>query len=328
MADLLDIADLSVAFRTETGSRPALRRVSLSVRPGEILGLVGESGSGKSVTALAIMRLLGASGSVTAGRIALEGRDLLALGPQAMRRVRGRDIAMIFQEPMASLNPLLSIGFQVEEALHTHLGLRGRAARRRGVELLDAVGLPAAASRYDDTPHLLSGGQRQRVMIAMAMACAPRLLIADEPTTALDVTIQAQILALMRDLRAAHGSAILLITHDLGVIAHMADRVAVMYAGEIVELAPARALLAHPAHPYTRLLLAAIPTTRRRQARLQVIPGQMPPPERDVPGCRFRERCPIAIPRCAAAAPSLDPCGTDRAARCWRADEPRQALPA
>ena len=317
MHTLLDIAGLTVSFATEAGPLPVVRDLSLAVRPGEILGLVGESGSGKSVTALAILRLLGERGTISAGTMALDGRDLLALDEAAMRRLRGRQIAMIFQEPMTSLNPLLSIGFQIEESLRTHLGLRGRAARARGIALLDAVGLPAAAQRYDAPPHTLSGGQRQRVMIAMAMACTPRLLIADEPTTALDVTIQAQILALMRDLRRSHGSAILLITHDLGVIAHMADRVAVMYAGEIVELAPVRALLAQPRHPYTRLLLAAIPTTRRRQTHLQVIPGQMPAPGRAEQGCRFRARCPAAIARCGTEAPALAQQDDDRSVRCW-----------
>jgi peptide/nickel transport system ATP-binding protein len=319
MGALLDIADLTISFRTEAGPRDVVSGVSLSIETGEILGLVGESGSGKSVTALAIMRLLGALGSARAARMALDGRDLLELDTDAMRGVRGRQIAMIFQEPMTSLNPLLSVGFQIEETLRAHLGLRGQAARARGIELLEAVGLPAAAQRYDDHPHALSGGQRQRVMIAMAMACTPRLLIADEPTTALDVTIQAQILTLMRDLRATHGSAILLITHDLGVIADMADRVAVMYAGEIVEVAPAKILLATPLHPYTRLLLAAIPTARRRQARLQVIPGQMPAPGLVVAGCRFRERCPHPLPRCATDAPSLDRRDQARAVRCWAA---------
>jgi len=321
MQPLLDIAGLHVGFRTEVGPRTVLRDVALAIRPGEIMGLVGESGSGKSVTALAIMRLLGQMGAVTAGRIDLEGRDLLRLSADAMRQVRGRQIAMIFQEPMTSLNPLLRIGLQIEETLQAHLGLRGREARARGIALLEAVGIPAAAARYDDHPHVLSGGQRQRVMIAIAMACTPRLLIADEPTTALDVTIQAQILALMREMRSKHGSAILLITHDLGVIANMADRVAVMYAGEIVELAPARDLLAAPSHPYTRLLLAAVPTTRRRQARLQMIPGQMPAPGDTIGGCRFHPRCPIALSRCATEAPMLE-ATHDRAVRCWRADEP------
>jgi oligopeptide/dipeptide ABC transporter ATP-binding protein len=313
---LLEVEGLHVGFRTEAGPVAVLRDVSLSMQPSEILGVVGESGSGKSVMALAILRLLGEAGRVTAGRIMLEGRDLVPLAPAAMQAVRGRDIAMIFQEPMTSLNPLLAIGFQIEESLRAHLGLRGRPARARGIALLEAVGLPAAAQRYDHYPHTLSGGQRQRVMIAMAMACRPRLLIADEPTTALDVTIQAQILALMRAQRQEHGSAILLITHDLGVIAGIADRVAVMYAGEIVETGVVRDILTAPAHPYTRLLLAALPTTRRRQASLQVIPGQMPAPGADIRGCWFRPRCPCSVARCAAEAPVLAVKG-DRAVRCW-----------
>jgi oligopeptide/dipeptide ABC transporter ATP-binding protein len=221
---------------------------------------------------------------------------------------------------MTSLNPLLRIGLQIEETLNTHLALSGTAARKRGIALLEEVGIPGAAARYDDHPHALSGGMRQRVMIAMAMACKPKLLIADEPTTALDVTIQAQILALMRQMRDQHGSAILLITHDMGVIAHMADRVAVMYAGEIVETAPTRALLARPAHPYTGLLLACMPTTRRRQARLPVIPGQMPAPGAVTEGCRFRARCPVAVARCATDAPTLEALDKDRAVRCWNAN--------
>jgi oligopeptide/dipeptide ABC transporter ATP-binding protein len=316
---LLDITGLSVVFHTEDGPREVLHDISLRIGPGEILGIVGESGSGKSTTALAIMRLLAEQGRISAGRIAFDGVDLLGLDAEAMRAVRGRDVAMIFQEPMTSLNPLLTIGLQIEESLHAHLGLRGRQARDRVIALLTEVGLPA--DRYDAYPHALSGGQRQRVMIAIAMACAPRLLIADEATTALDVSVQAQILALMRRLRADHGTAILLITHDIGVIAQMADRVAVMYAGEIVETAPAVALLANPAHPYTKLLLDCIPTTRRRRARLPVIHGQMPELGSDVAGCRFRERCPMALPICAAHAPQLEVRADDRAVRCWRAGE-------
>jgi peptide/nickel transport system ATP-binding protein len=316
---LLDITGLSVMFHTDDGPREVVHDISLRIGPGEILGLVGESGSGKSATALAIMRLLAEQGRISAGRIALDGVDLLGLDAEAMRAVRGRDVAMIFQEPMTSLNPLLTIGLQIEESLHAHLGLRGRQARDRGIALLTEVGLPAG--RYDAYPHALSGGQRQRVMIAIAMACSPRLLIADEATTALDVSVQAQILALMRRLRADHGAAILLISHDIGVIAQMADRVAVMYAGEIVETAPAVSLLANPAHPYTKLLLDCIPTTRRRRARLPVILGQMPEPGSVVAGCRFRERCPMALPVCAAQPPRLEVHGDDRAVRCWRAGE-------
>jgi oligopeptide/dipeptide ABC transporter ATP-binding protein len=318
-ATLLDIAGLGVMFHTETGPRAVLHDISLQIRPGEILGLVGESGSGKSVTALAIMRLLAEHGRITAGRIALGGVDLLDLDAEAMRAVRGRDIGMIFQEPMTSLNPLLTIGLQIEESLRTHLGLHGARARDRGIALLTEVGLPT--NRYDTYPHALSGGQRQRVMIAIAMACAPKLLIADEPTTALDVSVQAQVLALMRELRVNHGTAILLITHDLGVIAQMADRVAVMYAGDIVETAPAVALLANPAHPYTRLLLDCIPTTRRRRSRLPVILGQMPELGRHVSGCRFRERCPVALEICAEEKPSLEGHDDGRTVRCWRGGE-------
>jgi oligopeptide/dipeptide ABC transporter ATP-binding protein len=318
---LLDISALDVGFRTEAGQVRVLHDVSLMIQPGEIMGVVGESGSGKSVMALSVMRLLGDLGVIERGRIALSGRQLLDLDPAAMRSVRGREIGMIFQEPMSSLNPLLSIGFQIGEVLSTHLNLTGRAARARGIELLQEVGLPAAASRYDDHPHALSGGQRQRVMIAMAMACRPRLLIADEPTTALDVTIQAQILALMRNLRRDHGSAILLITHDMGVIAQTTDTVAVMYAGEVVEIAPTRALMTDPLHPYSRLLLEALPTTNRRKSTLPMIAGQMPPPGARVAGCRFRERCPIAVARCASEAPPLTASDDGRSVRCWRPGE-------
>jgi oligopeptide/dipeptide ABC transporter ATP-binding protein len=278
---------------------------------------VGESGSGKSVTALAVMRLLGAQGAISGGAIRLDGRDLLTLDAEAMRRVRGREIGIIFQEPMTSLNPLLRVGTQIAEVLAEHLGLSGAGARARVVELLAEVGIPEPVARAASYPHHLSGGMRQRVMIAIAMACAPRLLIADEPTTALDVTIQAQILALMRRLRAERGSSILLITHDMGVIAQMADRVAVMYAGQVVETAPLRDLLTRPAHPYARLLLAAMPTTRRRVATLPVIPGQMPAPGSVVHGCRFRARCLVAISRCADDAPLLTPLDDARSVRCW-----------
>ena len=318
---ILDVANLSVAFRGESGSREVLTDVSLTMQPGEVLGLVGESGSGKSVTALAIMGLLGEQGRITAGHIWLDGQDLTSLGPAAMRAIRGRVAAMIFQEPMTSLNPLLRVGLQIEETLHAHLSLSRPEARTRAIRLLADVGIPAPHTRIDAYPYQLSGGMRQRVMIAIAMACAPRLLIADEPTTALDVTIQAQILALMQRLRGEHGTAVLLITHDMGVIASIADRVAVMYAGEIVETAPLPELLARPMHPYARLLLAAVPTTRRRVARLPVIEGQMPPPGSVVSGCRFRARCPVSIARCAIDAPTLAPHGPSRHARCWRAGE-------
>src|SRR5258708_5602915 len=275
-AKLIEVEELSVAFRGLRGATEVLSRASFAVRPGEIVGIVGESGSGKSVMALAIMRLLGAEGMITGGHVRFEGRDLAALGERELLAVRGRSIGMVFQEPMTSLNPLLTVGYQLGEVLAVHLGLTGAAARNRVVELLAEVGISSPAARAASYPHQLSGGLRQRVMIAMAMACRPKLLIADEPTTALDVTIQAQILELMRRISSTAGTAILLITHDMGVVARMADRVLVVYAGQIVEEAPAAAIFARPAHPYTRLLLAAMPTPRHKSKQLPVIPGALP----------------------------------------------------
>ena len=318
MTDLLDVRDLSVSFATPRGAVRVLDGVSLTVRDGEVVGLVGESGSGKSVTALSILGLLGEQGRVDAGEIRLEGRDLVPLSEREWLDVRGRRVAMVFQEPMTSLNPLLTVGFQVAEVLEEHLGLGRREAMARAVELFRDVGIPDASRRVDDYPHQLSGGMRQRVMLAMAMACRPRLLIGDEPTTALDVTIQAQILALLRDLGRAAGTALLLISHDLGVVAAMASRVIVMYAGQVVEEAPARELFAAPAHPYTRLLLAVAPRVRDKRAQLSAIAGSMPAPAALPAGCRFHPRCPDAIPLCREAAPVLDPHGRDRRVRCWR----------
>jgi peptide/nickel transport system ATP-binding protein len=322
---LLEIDRLGVSFRGEGGAREALSGVSFGIAPGEVLGVVGESGSGKSVTALAVMRLLGEQGMITQGTIRLEGEDLLALDEDRMRATRGRRIAMIFQEPMTSLNPLLTVGFQIEEVLRAHFPLSVAQARTRAIKLLEDVGIPNPELRHAEYPFRLSGGMRQRVMIAMAIACEPKLLIADEPTTALDVTVQAQILALMRRLRREHGSAILLITHDMGVIARMAERVVVMYAGEVVEVASARELFARPAHPYARLLLTAMPTAKRKVARLPVIAGQMPAADAVARGCRFRARCPDAVAQCGERAPQLEPLGGGRVARCWRAAELMQA---
>ncbi len=319
MAPLLQVDGLCVAFRGEDGASEVLSGVSFEIGQAEILGIVGESGSGKSVTALAVMRLLGGKGDITAGDIRLNGVSLPRLDAETMRQLRGRSLAMIFQEPMTSLNPLLRIGFQIEEVLLAHLGLGRQAARERAISLLDQAGVPDAAMRCRDYPHQLSGGMRQRVMIAMAMACAPALLIADEPTTALDVTIQAQILQLVKRMRLEHGSSVLLITHDIGVIARMADRIAVMYAGQIVETASARALLTQPGHPYTRLLLASVPATRRKQARLPVIPGQMPLPGRLPAGCRFSTRCPEAADICRTEPQALRQAGPQHSVRCWRA---------
>jgi oligopeptide/dipeptide ABC transporter ATP-binding protein len=321
MGALLDVDGLSVAFRGLDRATEVLSRASFAVEAGEIVGVVGESGSGKSVMALAIMRLLGAAGLITGGHIRFEGRDLAALNEAELLWIRGRRIGMIFQEPMTSLNPIFTVGYQMREVLKQHLGVAGAAAEKRAIELLSEVGIASPAERAAAYPHQLSGGLRQRVMIAMAMACRPKLLIADEPTTALDVTIQAQILELMRRIRDSAGTAILLITHDMGVIARMAHRVLVVYAGEIVEDAPVRTLFASPAHPYTRLLLAAMPTARRKTDRLPVIAGSLPAPSRLPEGCRFHPRCPMAVAACRASPPQMMALGATRHSRCLRARE-------
>jgi oligopeptide/dipeptide ABC transporter ATP-binding protein len=318
---LLDIDGLCVAFRGQHGAIEVLSHAGFAVEPGEVVGVVGESGSGKSVMALAIMRLLGSAGVITAGHIRFEGRDLVGLRAAELRQIRGRRIGMVFQEPMTSLNPLFTVGYQLGEVLATHLGLTGAAGRERVIELLGEVGISAPKERAAAFPHQLSGGLRQRVMIAMATACRPKLLIADEPTTALDVTIQAQILELMRRISRDAGTAILLITHDMGVVARMADRVLVVYAGQIVEDAPAADLFARPAHPYTRLLLAAMPTPRHKSQRLPVIPGTLPAPSRLPPGCRFHPRCPMAIAPCRVSPPDLIELGASLRTRCIRGPE-------
>ncbi|HXA71381.1 MAG TPA: ABC transporter ATP-binding protein [Stellaceae bacterium] len=315
---LLVVEDLAVSFGRAGRRVRVLDGISFAIEPGEILGVVGESGSGKTVTALALARLLGEQGTIERGRILLDGRDLAALSAEEMTDVRGRDLAMIFQEPMTSLNPLLRAGFQVAEVLMEHLGLARAEAMRRAVGLLDQVGIADAARRAEAYPHQLSGGMRQRVMIAMALACKPKLLIADEPTTALDVTIQAQILALLRDLRDRTGAAILLITHDLGVIAETVDRVLVMYAGEIVEEAPVERLFAAPAHPYTRLLLRSIPSVEAKRRTLEAIAGAPPSPLRFPGGCRFHPRCPLSVDLCAEKSPTREPASGGGIVRCWR----------
>jgi oligopeptide/dipeptide ABC transporter ATP-binding protein len=286
------------------------------VAAGGVTALVGESGCGKSVTARAIMRLLPMPPvRIPRGRIRFEGRDLLALPERAMRAVRGDRIAMVFQEPMTSLNPAWSIGFQIDEAMRLHTRLDRKARRARAVELLRRVGIGGAERRLDQFPHELSGGLRQRAMIAMALACDPDLLIADEPTTALDVTVQAQILELLRELRRDLGMALLLITHDLGVVAETADEVLVMYAGTLVERAPVATLFRAPRHPYTAGLMAAVPRLGTRPGRLTAIPGTVPPPGRRPAGCPFAERCPRVSSRCTAERPVLE--GTRHAAACW-----------
>ncbi len=321
MTAALELSRLSVSFPGQPDRLRVIEGIDLAVGPGEVVGLVGESGSGKSVTALAAMRLLPSVAKIDAGAVHLGGRDIVGASRQELLRIRGAEIAMIFQEPMTSLNPLFRAGFQIGETLEVHLGLSRAEARRRAIELMRAVGIPAPEVRVDDYPHQLSGGMRQRVMIAMAMACRPKVLIADEPTTALDVTIQAQILQLMRRLREESGMGILLITHDLGVVAGMADRVVVMYAGMVMEEAPVRSLYAMPHHPYSRLLLKAIPRVRERADRLNQIAGTTPPASRFPSGCRFHPRCPDAIDRCRMELPPLETMPDGRKSRCWRTGE-------
>ncbi|MCF3642009.1 ABC transporter ATP-binding protein [Rhizobium sp. TRM95111] len=309
---LLTVSNLRTHFRTDDGgSVRAVEDVSFTLHSGETLAIVGESGSGKSVTSLSILRLLPSKRARNAGRIEFMGRDLLSLDERAMRHIRGNDIGMIFQEPMTSLNPVLTIGRQISETLRLHQGLSARAARERAIEMLRLVDLPAPEQRVDEYPHQLSGGMRQRVMIAIALACEPALLIADEPTTALDVTIQAQVLDLMRSLQQRTGTAIILITHDLGVVAETADRVIVMYAGRTVEETRTAEIFARPLHPYTRGLLATIPrlgSSLEDQApeRLQEIPGQVPSLRQPIAGCAFAERCSMASPRCRTEAPVFE----------------------
>jgi peptide/nickel transport system ATP-binding protein len=288
---LLDVQDLSVRFDTDDGAVHAVDRLSLTLDEREVLGIVGESGCGKTVSVLSLLGLLPQTAHVT-GRALFDGGDLLSATPQRMRSIRGREIAFVFQEPMTSLNPSFRVGNQIAETLRRHLGLDRRAARERAIELLDLVRIPAPAMRVDEYPHQLSGGMRQRVMIAMALACDPKILIADEPTTALDVTIQAGILDLMRGIRERLGTAIVLITHNLGVVADIADRVIVMYAGRKVEEAPVRDLYAQPQHPYTIGLLGAIP--RPGAGRLREIPGRVPSLAELPPACLFAPRCPRA----------------------------------
>ena len=310
---LVAIRRLSVSF----AGLPALRGVSLDVHPGEALGLVGESGCGKSVTWLAALGLLPTATTI-AGSVRLHGQELLGASPGVLDQVRGGRIAMIFQDPASALNPVHRVGRQVEEALGLHRGLTGTAARAEAKRLFDLVGIPDPANRLDAWPHEMSGGQNQRAMIAMALAGQPELLVADEPTTALDATIQAQILDLLRRLQAEMGMALVLITHDLGVVADLCSRVAVMYAGRIVEQAPAADLFARPAHPYTRGLLAALPGMTGPRRRLVAIPGQVPEPWNLPAGCAFAPRCPEAGPDCASGQPGWRRAGPDHMAACLR----------
>ena len=319
---LLDVQGLTTAFMTGRGEITAIEEVSFSLKEGEILGIVGESGSGKSVTALTIMGLLPTPPArIAAGKVLFQGQELTKLSSREMQRIRGPGIAMIFQEPMTSLNPVFSIGDQIMETIKAHENLPAAALRKRAIDMLDKVGIPSAARRLDDYPHQMSGGQRQRVMIAIALACNPKLLIADEPTTALDVTIQAQILDLLMDLRDEFRMAIMIITHNMGVIAETADRVLVMYAGRVIEEAPVARVFDHPVHPYTRGLLECVPSITEDRARLIAIPGTLPDPARRPPGCRYSVRCRYAQPSCSEALPPLILEEADHWAACLRAKE-------
>jgi peptide/nickel transport system ATP-binding protein len=317
---LLEIASLKVIFHGDRGGTThAVDGLDLSIKRGQTLGLVGESGCGKSVTALAVMGLLPKASAEVSGLIRFDGAELLALPDRDMRNLRGDRLAMIFQEPMTSLNPSLSIGEQIAESMIRHRGLSRAEARARTIELLRLVKIPSPEQRVDDYPHRLSGGMRQRAMIALALACDPQLLIADEPTTALDVTIQAQILALLRELKASIGIAIILITHDLGVVAEICDHVAVMYAGEIVEYAPVETLFAAPQHPYTIGLLGSIPRLDAKTDELAAIEGTVPSLAEIPAGCRFAPRCPFVRERCTQVSPPLVEVGPNHRSRCIRA---------
>jgi peptide/nickel transport system ATP-binding protein len=322
---LLAVDNLGVTFRTDQGVVAALREFSYTLDAGETLAIVGESGSGKSVGALALMRLINdPPGRISDGTIRFRGREILTLAETEMQKIRGNEIAMIFQEPMTSLNPVLTVADQIVEAVQLHQDLNKQEARARALEMLQLVQISEPEQRLDQYAHELSGGMCQRVMIAMAMACTPSILIADEPTTALDVTIQAQILDLMRDLKGRLGTAILLITHDLGVVAEMADRVVVIYAGRKVEEAPVRDLLRSPRHPYTLGLLGAMPRlgSAGDGQRLTEIPGTVPSLLEPIAGCAFAPRCTMAVERCHAEAPPLEPHGgAQHIAACWRSDE-------
>jgi oligopeptide transport system ATP-binding protein len=319
---LLEIRNLETQFMTDRGLIRSVDGVSLHVDAGETLGVVGESGCGKSVTSLSIMRLVPSPpGRIAGGEILFRGQDLLALSEEDMRRVRGNSIAMIYQEPMTSLNPVLTVGRQIAEVSSLHQGLSRQKAMDRAVDMLRLVGIPLPEQRAAAYPHQLSGGMRQRVMIAMALCCTPQLLVADEPTTALDVTVQAQILDLLRRLKREFGMAIMLITHDLGVVAEMCERVVVMYAGRVVEEADVFSLFARPLHPYTEGLLASIPRLDDERETLHAIPGVVPDPLARPPGCRFATRCPYVMDRCRQEEPPLEILGPGLKAACFLATE-------
>ncbi|PWW36115.1 oligopeptide/dipeptide ABC transporter ATP-binding protein [Paenibacillus pabuli] len=320
---LLELKDVRTVFKTEKGEVTSVDRVSIRLEKGETIGIVGESGCGKSVTSLSIMRLLGKNGSIREGEIRFMDKDLAKLSEAELRLIRGGDIAMIFQEPMTSLNPVFTIGNQLTEAIRLHTDLRGKAAEGYAIEMLEKVGIPRPEAIMKSYPHSLSGGMRQRVMIAMALSCKPKLLIADEPTTALDVTIQAQILNLMKELREEMDTSIMLITHDLGVVAEMADKVVVMYAGQVVEETDVFTLFEQPLHPYTQGLMRSIPHIETdAEEMLASIPGAVPPLSNMPKGCRFHTRCEFAVGKCLSEAPMLLPVQEGHEVRCWMAQDP------
>ncbi len=323
-APVLSVRNLNVAFATRRADLVALEDVSFDIAEGEVLGVVGESGAGKSVTGAAIIGLIEPPGRITSGEIRLKGKRIDNLPISALRKIRGRRIGMVFQDPLTSLNPLFRIGEQIVETMTVHLDISAARARERAIELLGEVGIPAPEQRIDAYPHELSGGMRQRVVLAMVLCTNPELIIADEPTTALDVSVQAQIITLLKNLAKSHGTSVILITHDMGVIAEMADRVAVMYAGRIVEIGPVRNVLKQPRHPYTRGLMGSIPTLAGEADRLVQITGSMPRLNARPSGCAFNPRCPRAIDRCRVERPLL--AGDDRAqVACWLA-EPQEAM--
>jgi oligopeptide/dipeptide ABC transporter ATP-binding protein len=324
---LLSVRNLKTVFDTDEGPLPAVDGASFDLRPGEVLGIVGESGSGKTQLSMSIMRLLAAGGRIESGEIWFDGKNLLAQSDAELRRIRGNDIAMIFQEPMTSLNPVYTIGDQLMETIRLHQKLDRKGARSRAIEMLKLVGIPRASEVIDEYPHRFSGGMRQRAMIAMALSCNPKLLIADEPTTALDVTIQAQILELMKELKDRINSAIIFITHDLGVIAEVAEHVVVMYTGEVVERAEVHALFSDPKHPYTRGLIGSRPLLTEDRARLEFIRGQVPTLTAKPAGCPFHPRCPEAMDVCRASMPPRRLFEGDQEVRCWlhESEEDRQA---
>jgi peptide/nickel transport system ATP-binding protein len=318
---LLDVRNLKTYFHTESAVVPAVDGVSFKLKKGEVVAIVGESGCGKSITSFSIMGLVGAPGRIEGGEILFEGKDLTKASNKEMRNLRGNEMSMIFQEPLTSLNPLFTVGFQIVEVIRLHQKLDKKAAKLKGIEMLKKVGIPRPDKVYDSFPHKLSGGMRQRVMIAMALSCNPKLLIADEPTTALDVTIQAQILKLMRDLRDEYETAIMLITHDLGVVAEMVDRVIVMYAGQVVEEGDVFELFKNPKHPYTKGLMKSTPKIQELKDELDSIEGTVPTPSNMPRGCRFHPRCPYAMEKCVSMNPELLEVKQDYQVRCWLHEE-------